>query len=590
MARIINGTLLVDAYSPTGNPGEYTFTNALFENQADATGSGSLDVLPGFLIYAPAIDSITFVPVPGVSHRYVITSIQNADGAHLSATILWDEGGLEVDKPQDGVYALISETTLCDYYGLPPSTEVYSDIPGGMVEAAYNADIRRNSCHSGATGIQGATGVSGTTGIQGPTGITGDSSCFDLYGVLPTNYGFGGYGFGGFGGTGFSEALHNQGPYSSVSILSPSGFLSDSSTAEYTSTQYTTEWAHTLSENNFFDTTAGNGIFTLYVYDISPLVSNNNLVTKLEPVAWTSAYSDTTNASNLVSNLSLWNDASGCWFDVASSILNLPSVQRLSLMMFEGPYDLSDYIDSSHRVFMRVGLSGPVVSGETDHLVINYTKLCVDIRPYGLQGTTGVQGATGVRGMPGSATGIQGETGPQGATGSQGQTGVSGFTGTQGQTGIQGVTGSLGQTGISGFTGIQGQTGVQGIIGLTGVQGFTGIAGPLSGVSYYYSSDPSDSSAYNNLYRTPANSSEVIDTVVINDTEALIRSFLTLSGDPDSSSIGGGDWEFETWAKVDNTSGVTNLIFKVFQTDSTGGLLSGLFEVTSPPLTTALSF
>ena len=346
MARIINGTLLVDVYSPTANPGEYTFTDAIYENQADATGSGSLDVQPGFIVYIAALDSITFVPVPGVVHRYKIVSIQDAsDGIHLSATIIWDEAGSEVDRPQDGIHAIISENVTDCNYGLPASTEVYSDLAGGVVEASYNADIRRNACHGGETGVAGATGIPGPTGIQGETGSCGDASCIDLYGVIPIPYGAGGYGEGGFGGTGFNRAIHNQGDYTSVMAMDPGTYLYNADSTEYTFIQYTAEWVHNVSENNFHDDTAGNGIFTVYKYEIDKIVSNPQLITRLEPLAWTRTYSDTTNSSNLVSELDIWNDSSGYWFNVDTGTLNTPSSQKLSGMMFEGPHDLSDFIN-----------------------------------------------------------------------------------------------------------------------------------------------------------------------------------------------------------------------------------------------------
>ena len=53
MARIINGALTVDAFNPTGNPGEYTFENAIFNNQSDATGNGAYDVQVGFVLFFP---------------------------------------------------------------------------------------------------------------------------------------------------------------------------------------------------------------------------------------------------------------------------------------------------------------------------------------------------------------------------------------------------------------------------------------------------------------------------------------------------------------------------------------------------------
>jgi hypothetical protein len=184
MARIINGTLWVEEYTATGTPGEYTFTNAVYENQTDASGDGTLEIDVGFILYIPAMDVNTATPLPGVAHRYQITSIADkADGTHLSATILWDESGPEVDEPLNDSYANISQDTESCEYGLPASNEVYPSLPDGMENYAYNIDkvsIMDFLCTgaagitgSGATGPQGSTGIGGPTGPAGATGISG---------------------------------------------------------------------------------------------------------------------------------------------------------------------------------------------------------------------------------------------------------------------------------------------------------------------------------------------------------------------------------------------------------------------------------
>lgn len=142
MARIINGQLYVASYDPTGNSGEYTFTDAEFNNQADESGSGALAVQVGFILYAPAADVFSFTPIPGVTHRYRITSIQAASYEKLSATIIWDEPGSEIDTPISSSYASISEETANLEFGLPASIDVYSNLPGGIAESAYNQNLR----------------------------------------------------------------------------------------------------------------------------------------------------------------------------------------------------------------------------------------------------------------------------------------------------------------------------------------------------------------------------------------------------------------------------------------------------------------
>lgn len=186
MARIINGSLFVPQFNPTGNPGEWTFTNAIFENESDASGLGSLAVQAGYLLYAPAIDANSAQPVPGVVHRYRITYVSAADGYYISATIIWDEPGPEVDIPQSNAHAFITEYTGRLRYGLPPSGEVYEELPEGSAVYATNLNWR-DIADLGETGTGpggvGATGLPGLTGPQGVTGAAGDFRCYDLDGI-----------------------------------------------------------------------------------------------------------------------------------------------------------------------------------------------------------------------------------------------------------------------------------------------------------------------------------------------------------------------------------------------------------------------
>ena len=182
MARMIHGTLYVTTYTATVNPGEYTFTGATFVNQADASGNGALDIQTGFIVYVPAVDSSTFVPVPGIGHRFKITNISAATYSTLSATILWDEDGSEVDKPQNSSYAIVSEDTPNLHYGMIPSLDVYANIPGGLVENSFSNDIRRLTDKLGVTRPAGLQGETGVAGIQGATGLPGSSGATGILG------------------------------------------------------------------------------------------------------------------------------------------------------------------------------------------------------------------------------------------------------------------------------------------------------------------------------------------------------------------------------------------------------------------------
>ena len=214
MARIINGQLFVSTYDSTGSVGEYTFTNAIFTNKADATGQGSLAINVGFIVIVPSADINTSEPIAGVAHRYKITSIQNQNGTNLSATILWDDEGSEIDTPLNESYAIVSEPTENFSYSLPISTAIYSDLPNGIVEAAYNVDLK----HITDKFINGSSGYSGISGISGDSGTSGYSGC--------SGSGFSGYsgnigvsgssGFSGIGTSGYSGQSGNKG-YSGIS-------------------------------------------------------------------------------------------------------------------------------------------------------------------------------------------------------------------------------------------------------------------------------------------------------------------------------------------------------------------------------------
>jgi hypothetical protein len=186
MARIINGQLYVPSFDPTGNPGEYTFTDALYENQADTQGDGAFAVQVGFLIYAQASDPNTYAPISGVSHCYKITNISSVTFNTISATILWNEEGPEVDVPTSGTNCIISENTSRLDLGLPSSLNVYVSLPPGAAESAFNNNLRSIIDKLSVTGIQGLTGLSlqGVTGFYGLTGIYGHTGLQGVTGIL----------------------------------------------------------------------------------------------------------------------------------------------------------------------------------------------------------------------------------------------------------------------------------------------------------------------------------------------------------------------------------------------------------------------
>jgi hypothetical protein len=159
MARVINGTLFVPVYNSTGNPGEWNFTGASYDNQADATGNGAADLTVGFLMFIQATDNFLATPVPGVMHRYQLTSITVIDSITIDGTILWDEFGPEVDQPTNGSYAIICEPSYIKTYGTPPAVAIYPNLPPGADIGAYVVDNRNVKDRNVVTrtNIEGAT-------------------------------------------------------------------------------------------------------------------------------------------------------------------------------------------------------------------------------------------------------------------------------------------------------------------------------------------------------------------------------------------------------------------------------------------------
>jgi hypothetical protein len=532
LSRIISGTLYVESYVQI-NPGEYTFTDAIYENQSDPTGSGSLAVTPGYVLFIPAVDPATAQPLPGVVTRYKVTSIQAADGLHLSATILWDDEGTQDDDPQNASYAMISEPTQYHQFGLPVAEEVYYNLQGGSYENAIVKDIRHITDKLGLSGIGGftgigATGLPGATGWQGVTGPAGApqgetgaqgsqgyTGAQGLTGALGTTGAQGFTGLQGAGTTGLRgftgsqgvtgsfgsvtcfdlksitspslthKAYVNQGDYSSFVNLSPTNFISTYGTQEYSSLQYHTEWFNDLTENNWaaVGTTGlqGNGLFLLYSYSIGGI--DKNLISRIVASGWMQSHSFGAGSNNPVAVFEIWNNGSNSWVLIGQGSVNSPVDEKLSQAFLEAYEDLTDYVDSNNKINVRVRFSSAFIAGITYQVLTNYTVVCVDTRPVGFKGETGTQGHTG----------SQGETGAQGYTGLQGSEGTTGLanwiTESVYPTGVVNIPLLLWNlvddalfafiTGMDSW--IQISSGSK--IGSTGLQGATGVGGGGSGVT-----------------------------------------------------------------------------------------------------------
>lgn len=140
MAEPINGSLYVDAYTPTGNPGEYTFENGLFNNQNDS-GNGAYDIVPGFVVFISPTDLNTGLLIQGYTSRYVLTSVTVVDTVRVSGTILWDGKEPEVNMPSNGVFSIVSQTTPNLKLAIPAVDNFYTDLTAGSTLSALLNDI-----------------------------------------------------------------------------------------------------------------------------------------------------------------------------------------------------------------------------------------------------------------------------------------------------------------------------------------------------------------------------------------------------------------------------------------------------------------
>ena len=146
--RIFQGILTVDQFLATGTLGEYSISSGLFRSETDPTFEGAFSIVPGMVVYVQSADVATADPLPGVGHRFLITSATPLSEDRVDLTIHWAEDGDEVDVPLNQSVALLSEATPNRSYGLPPSPWVYDRIPSGLWEAAILADIRAISDHN----------------------------------------------------------------------------------------------------------------------------------------------------------------------------------------------------------------------------------------------------------------------------------------------------------------------------------------------------------------------------------------------------------------------------------------------------------
>lgn len=140
MTKPISGTLYVDSYSPTGNPGEYTFESGLYNNQND-DGGGAFNIIPGFVLFISPTDINTGFSISGYTNRYILTSVSIIDSVRLSGTILWDNKDVEINPPSNGIFSIISETTPNLKLAIPVVDNFYTDLTPGSTLAALLNDL-----------------------------------------------------------------------------------------------------------------------------------------------------------------------------------------------------------------------------------------------------------------------------------------------------------------------------------------------------------------------------------------------------------------------------------------------------------------
>lgn len=139
--RPANGVLDVSnsAFNATGNPGEYSFDNAVFSTIYDPAGAGAYGIAVGFVLYFQSMSAGTGETLAGVAHRYKINSLTVIDSQTISGTMVWDEVGPEQEMPFPSV-GIISEPTPNRSYGYAALEQYYPTLPTGLTILAMLID------------------------------------------------------------------------------------------------------------------------------------------------------------------------------------------------------------------------------------------------------------------------------------------------------------------------------------------------------------------------------------------------------------------------------------------------------------------
>lgn len=152
MAQFANGALYVEYFTPTGNPGEYTFENGVFNIQNDSTGMGAFLIDTSYVVFVPIVDVNTALLIVGGYSRYKLTSVVATDTSLVNGTIVFDEeGAIESGSPATGAFCLLAPTSPNLKLAAPPIDSLYEDlVAGGTISAMLNDLINRVDKISGA--------------------------------------------------------------------------------------------------------------------------------------------------------------------------------------------------------------------------------------------------------------------------------------------------------------------------------------------------------------------------------------------------------------------------------------------------------
>jgi hypothetical protein len=119
---------------------------------------------------------------------------------------------------------------------------------------------------------------------------------------------------------------------------------------------------------------------------------------------------------------------------------------------------------------------------------------------------------------------------------------------------------------------VQGPQGIAGDTGATGPTGERGIDGQSSGQVLYFNDISSDLSGYEQLSRSPDGTQADEQVTVGNNAsaEVLVDPYATELGYPSSSIVPAGIWTMKVYHYVDNATGVTNAVYRVYKISSEG--------------------